>query len=63
MAKTEVLGENVDGGASSFRQSFDCEKKLMLLGLDAFRSGGFFAEVQELPNTAPEFGKLAVTGY
>ncbi|MGH9664285.1 MAG: hypothetical protein ACRD9L_07675 [Bryobacteraceae bacterium] len=36
---------------------------MVLLGFDALGSGGFFAEVQELADAAPEFRELAVTGY
>jgi hypothetical protein len=61
MAKAKPVGKSRDGRTSTPRQSLDRKQKLMLLRFDALRSGGFFAEVQELTDAIPEFGELAVT--
>ena len=63
MPQKQLLGESGNRGTRAARQTFDGKEKLVLVGFDAFGAGGFFTEMQELPNAAPEFGKLPKTRF
>src|SRR5690242_19810219 len=57
--QTQLLRESGDSGTRAAGQAFYGKQKLMLVRFDAFGTGSFFAEMQELPNAAPELGELA----
>jgi len=59
MAKAEPLRESGYGRANPSRQTLDCQKQLMLLGLYALGTGGFLAEMQELADTVTELSESA----
>jgi hypothetical protein len=59
MAKAELLRECRNSRTSSLGQALHSQKKLVLLGFDAFRTSRFLTKVQELPDTAPKLSKLA----
>jgi len=58
MSQKQLLRESGYSRARAGGQAFDGKQKLMLVRFDALGASGFFAEMQELPNAAPELGEL-----
>ena len=59
MAKTELLGKRMNRRTRPGRQSLDRQQKLMLLWLYPSGTRSIFGEMQELPDSMPEFRKPA----
>ena len=59
MAQAELLRECGNSGTSALGQALDHQEKLMLLRFDALGASGFFAKMQELPDTVAELSKPA----
>jgi hypothetical protein len=59
MTKAELPGKCGYRGTGILRQALDRQQKLRLLRFDALGAGRFLAEVQELPDAAPELSQPA----
>jgi hypothetical protein len=60
MTDLQTLGQDANGRTLPFRQSLQCEKHLMLLGLDARGSRFIFAEGEEPSDLVAQFGKRSI---
>ena len=57
VAKTKLLRKRSNGGTGTRRKTLDGQKNLVLLRLNSFGAGRFFAKAQKLPDTVTELGK------
>ena len=60
MLELHPRGEFADRRHRSFRQTADCQQKLVLLRLQSVLPGLLFAEMQEPPDLAAKFGQSAI---
>jgi hypothetical protein len=63
MPQKQLPGQRGYSGACAAGQAFDGKEKLVLVRLDTFGTRGFFAEMEELPDTTAEFGELTKTRF